>query len=464
MEPVYKYIVVGGGPTGISFCQNIKSKGKVLLLEAGSSLGGDHSVRRIYDKFSEHSPRVYLDNYNNFKKMISDAKIPFDDHFVSYNFGASTIANETLFQVFGIREYLVFAYFFSRLTYQSNFGERVSVKETVDYHNFSDKSKDTLDRFCRLIDGVGSDLFPLGSLLQIMNQNALYKAFQPKISNDQGLFCKLENYLVYNKKIDIVKHSKVFKISKEKGLFKVLCMTGEIYLSKNVVLAMPPDKLIKNIDIESKWINETLKEESKISRYDEYKSLTFHWGDKLNLKKVYGFPRSKYGLAFVVTSDYTDTRDNSKTVISCVLTKFHLFPDKNDIESIKKIAFDELKISFGDLPGYSHCIISRDPVDGRAYMKTYKSVKLPQEIPDVPGLFSIGTHNWNSGYAATSIETAVTNGMALASKLNGDLIPFNTNHNSSKITDWISSMVNLLVFVLLNWVFYLVLRSKKYLT
>ena len=82
----YDYIIVGGGPSGMTLAWIFGSKNKkVLLIEKEAVLGGCHRVHRVDGYFSEHGPRIYSNSYVMFIKLLQNMNIDFFHIFSKLN-------------------------------------------------------------------------------------------------------------------------------------------------------------------------------------------------------------------------------------------------------------------------------------------------------------------------------------------------------------------------------------------
>ena len=104
--------------------------------------------------------------------------------------------------------------------------------------------------------------------------------------------------------------------------------------------------------------------------------------------------------------------DNSLTVISTAITIFnvesntiHKTPSECSNEELVKETFNQLKISFPNLPIPTSSI--KYPYIENAYVFTTDNKFMNSKI--YKNLYSVGTHNGNSFYHFTSLESAITN-------------------------------------------------------
>ena len=75
---MFDYTIIGAGPSGLTLALYLaKLNKKVLLIEREESMGGCHGVRRVNGLFTEHGPRIILDNYFSFMDILSEMNIKF---------------------------------------------------------------------------------------------------------------------------------------------------------------------------------------------------------------------------------------------------------------------------------------------------------------------------------------------------------------------------------------------------
>jgi hypothetical protein len=202
----------------------------------------------------------------------------------------------------------------------------------------------------------------------------------------------------------------------------------------------------------------------KKSRYLTYIPINFHWNSNVPLKKVQGITESDYGIVYVVMSNYMKFNENdSKVVITCTIKatdRKSIFNNKtadecNEKELIEE-TFRQLKLYQPDLPIPTHSILSPgiykknnkwETID-TAYFYTKAGYKSNKSIYD--NLFWIGSHNGNSNYSFTAMESAIENAISLLH----DLEPLSKNdvkvYHPFKITDVIIIMIFCLIVVIIE--------------
>ncbi|MFM2392419.1 MAG: Cafeteria roenbergensis virus, partial [Bacteroidota bacterium] len=196
MDEVYDYIIIGGGPSGISMAHMLsKTSKKILLLEKESVLGGCHRVKRVNNLFTHHSPMVYTDSAINFRKFLDQIDYDFYDNFSKYKFSLFEISTQTLLKSLTLKEYFLLIKDTIILLVNDEYLSDISLKKYLEDNNFTIETIDTIDRLCRLSDGGDIEKFSVNLFLELLNQNIFYNLYQTKEANDKGLFKKWEEYL-----------------------------------------------------------------------------------------------------------------------------------------------------------------------------------------------------------------------------------------------------------------------------
>lgn len=466
----YDYVIVGGGPTGLTIALLLgKIEKKCLLIDDAVSLGGCNRVDRLEmnDYFTEHSCRIVTSAYRNFETILKLLGTKFEDVYVPYNFSISTIGGRA-FKDLNKRDLLMFVIEFVKLIFNPKNGYNISVGEFMSKNKMTEETVDYIDRVCRLTDGAGKERYTLYAVLQLVNQQGLYKIYQPKYPNDRELFRLWEDALGETKNVTIIKNRRVetLKIEDDNNAF-VVTDFKEVFETKNIVLCVSP-KAIEKILNESNLRNafkENFDVFVKENSYIEDVGITFHWKEKLDLPKIYGFPKTDWRVGFIINSDYTiDIDKYTKTLISAVildLDKKSMVTNKtaNETESaveLMKETLRQIRLSYPNLPAPNISIINprvyRDAsgwksLDSSYFMSNSKSKFIDFQSKEKRNLFAAGTLNGHSEYVFTSIESAVSNGISFVNFVE----PSNQMviKRLTTVTDIIWMIIFVLIFIFL---------------
>ena len=425
----YDYVIVGGGPTGMTIAWILSNQNKkVLLIEKDEVLGGCHKVLRVNGYFTEHGPRVYSNSFLMFIELLTDMDIAFTDLFIPYyNFKHTNIDNKTILSL-NFNEIMALLLAFLKLIVNKDYGKTVSMKDFMKKNNFSESSYDYIERLCLLTDGATIEDYTLFQFLQLVNQQLFYSLYQPKIPNDRGLI-KIWTKKLLKNNVKILLNSKVVKIDVENNIVSRLII-NENGISKEItankyVLTIPPKPFYDLISSNPKTKNifgnnkEIQKWKGKNSYFD-YITLTFHYKNEVILPKLNGFPRTPWGIGFVILSDFMNFKidEPSKTVISICISMLNIPNEEgktaNQCSKEEIIKYVKEQLSFfptPDLVIISPTIKRSGDVwinEDTAYVVTTDQ-RFIKPKGTLSNLYYVGIHNGNSSYNFTAIESAVQN-------------------------------------------------------
>jgi hypothetical protein len=436
---MWDYVIVGGGPSGLSLAWYFaRYNKKILLIDKNSSLGGCHRVMRVDGLFAEHGPRIYINNYKMLIAILHDMGYSFEDFFTEYKFSMFSISTQSAGKI-NYKEIGWFVYEFVRFLFNKDYSRKITMRQFMSDHNFSQTTQQYIDKLCRLTDGAGIDRYTLYEFLQIINQHMFYNIYQPKLPNDVGLIKYWEEALKKTGNVDIFLDTEVIDLNIKENLISTMTINKNNkqlnIKGKNYILAIPPKQLIQLL---SKSTNDMIKDAfgnynkllkwSVASEYLRYMPITFHWDKKLKLKEVWGLPSTEWGVSFIILSDYMNFNDpRSKTVITTCVTlpdvvssKINKTANQCSKEELIGEVLRQLKVRLRDLPDPMHSILSPEMYqqDNKWYSSDSAFVYTPAGYGPLisdkfTNLFSVGTHNGNSKYAFTSMEAAIENSAAL---------------------------------------------------
>ena len=444
----FDYAIIGAGPTGLTIAYYLNKYGKkCVLIDKNNDIGGCHRVNRIDNLFVEHGPRVYSDAYVNFRQLLKEWNYNFYDLFIKYDFQISNIGGKSI-QRLNFREIILFILQFIKLIFENYNSKYISVKEFLDNNNFSDNAKDYLDRVCRLTDGAGSDRTSLFQFLQLINQNFFYNLYQPSKPNDKLLFKiwkeKLNDVPIYlNTLVSKINISNSLLTETEQSSIKIDSITiktnNESFdlKAKNYIFCIPPKSYYELV---SPLLNISNIEKLKLKEFVDNNSyindipIIFHWNKKIDLNKIWGLSETDWAIAFIVLSNYMNFEDDrSQTVISTCITRIDSISkytnktanQTDDKRELINEVFRQLKLSYPDLPTPTYSILNPGVYRfNNQWIETdtaFVSTKYQQYIDNnnnpfiflknINNLNYVGTHNGNSNYYFTTLESAVQNAL-----------------------------------------------------
>jgi hypothetical protein len=427
-------VIIGSGPAGLAFANyaiKANPNEKILIIEKDKVIGGCHKVNRIDGYFCEHGPRIYLSNYINFKKLLKSMDLDFNQLFIK-KYRLISILNKLIITdgIFNLSELLAITRDFILVIFNNQHGINISMYDYMKFNNFSNKTIENIDLFCRTFDGGDSSKISLNQFISVSIQSLFYSVYVPRLPNDEGLFKYWQKFLE-NKKVKFLLNSPVIKIIENNNkIEKIILANGKEIKADRFIFAIPPENLIKI---------EGLKEAFKLTDeyieqtdYNEYISITFHWDYKLTLEDdVSTFNRkTDWGLIPSNMGDYMTFKEyNSKSVISCAI----ILPDvKGKIynktanecnkEELFEETYEQLRLIYKNIPKPKLYFINNYYDTEKKQWKSNETafIKIPNydyldfKSPNYSNLYNLGTHNGKHKNSFTSLESAISNSIKLS--------------------------------------------------
>ena len=479
---VYDFVIIGAGPSGLTLAYLLGKAGKkCIIIDKNESIGGCHRVKRINGFFTEHGPRIYSSSYINTIKLLKTFNIDFNDIFTPYNFTIQNIGGNTLSNM-SFREILLLFFEFVKFIFNKNHGRNISMKTFTSKHSFSKKTIEYIDRLCRLTDGAGYEKYSLFQFLNTINQQSFYKIYQPKKPNDKGLLLYLQNAINSTNNVTTSLNTTISKLTynnKSGTISNVITDKGTTIYGNKFILAVSPKDIISILNNSEQIIKTSFGELENWVNYNSYINdipITFHWKTKLDIPKIWGFPASDWGIAFIILTDYMDFEDpNSKTVISTCITyldKPSKFLNKtaNQIENTNILieeVFRQIKEAYPNLPPPDNAFLSPTVFKNQGEWKDEDSAfvmtdnnKFLSPHGKIQNLYNVGTQNGKSLYNFTSFESAVTNAISFSHKISPDTKKYLTISAPFSIRKLIYIIMLFIVIIITIITIFIILKIK----
>lgn len=429
----YDYVIIGGGPTGLTFALHMSRIGKkCLVIEKNPNIGGCHRVNRVNGRFAEHGPRIYSDSFINFRRFLdSDLHMDFYEIFTPYDNQITSIG-KNIIKKLKTKEILSFAKEFTKLMCGSEISKSITMSNFMKSGNFCSESTDVIDQICRLTECADSTRYTLFEFLQLINSGFFYKLYTPAKPTDEQLFPRWKAKL-QNNGVDIMVNAEAIRLTVNSNkIMNVVVRKNnafEVKTGKTFIMAIPPyhiHLLLQRSNID--WL--PLCKINEIT-YDHYIPVTFHWNTKLELKQVWGIPESDWGLITMRMDHYIN--ENTTFISTCISLLDQ--PSSNNGKTANECnreeliaeMFYQLKQTYSDLPDFDEAILNPSvaKVNNKWTEGESGFILTPQGYIDnehqYDNLYNVGPHNGNAKYHLTTIETAITNAISLFNKLDTEM-------------------------------------------
>jgi uncharacterized membrane protein YphA (DoxX/SURF4 family) len=420
---IYDYAIYGMGPSGINLALELSRlfpNKKILCIEKENNIGGCWRVEWQNGLFTEHSPRVLIDN--ELPKFFKKIGLNYDEETVNaygsdietnYKIYKTYFDNMELYDIFKLVKSFILKDYYNK-----------TVLEWLDENNISEKGRLMLRIICILIANSPDKL--LMSEIFANSTDGFLKIKQFK-DNEKWLDI-VEDIIRKNKNIILLTNTELINIKNDKAILR---MNNDIsnlfnFNVKNHLLTLPPKALytfLSNQDEELKNNFGDINRIKNIVEYGSYYSLGFQlhfdqeikWNDKWCWSCF-----NDYNLIILPTSNYTDkfTKNKEiKTVWSCtivdtsnVVKKRGKKIDELSKDEIIEDVLDIIKITTIIKPKYITFYDGTKKENGRWISKDNSFSLSQYGIINAKGkinnIFSIGSHNTEG---ITTIGKAIKN-------------------------------------------------------
>jgi len=470
-------VIIGSGPAGLAFANYAKNE-KILIIEKDEVIGGCHKVNRKkhggISYFCEHGPRVYLNNYVNFKSLLKEMDLDFNNLF-GKKYSLFSLLSKAVFDdgLLSFTEILKLTRDFILIIFNNTHGSDISMFDYMTMNDFSENSMINIDYLCSSIDGGNSKMISLNNFISTTIQCLLYSIYIPKIPNDEGLFNYWQKFLMKRKGVQFLLNSEVAEIivddSNNKKIKSIKLKDGKTeIIADKFIFAIPPVNQYKIKGLKEAF--ELTEDYVENTEYLESITLTFHWDYKLDLEEdlsVFNIKTEWFLVASNMSEIMTFKELKSKTVISCAVVLTNVkskYLNKtanecNESELIEEV-YQQLRLIYKNIPRPTLYFNNNyyDSKKKQWHSRECAFVKVPNynyldfKSNKYSNIYSLGTHNGKQKNSFTSLESAISNSIKLSN------IIYNKNKKIKRCFDIRDLTIIIISLILL----FLIIKLYKY--
>lgn len=326
---IMKYIIIGGGITGLSLTYILAQNGyNVELIEKNKQLGGSWNSQWIDNKYwSENSPRVLV--YSGYVKLLlNDLNIKSTDLANVYGNFFTQLYKMLLFiyPYLNLNDIILIIYYYIIYNYISY--HNITIEEWFNKVNLSNKAKKLLTILSVLFNDIPKKT-NVNDFFYTLNIPGTLKQYKnPNILNH-----KIEQKLKKYKNVKIRKNTTVLKLNQNNKLINnIVCLdnnSNKMYTIKcdKVILSCQTLgllKIIKNSDnlIRNNWINYNWLENWVNNTYYVGVGFQLHFKEKFGNLNFCETCSSEWIIIIEEVSNWLLKKSNDKninTVWSCCI-------------------------------------------------------------------------------------------------------------------------------------------------
>lgn len=476
-EKEYDLVIFGGGPSGLALAQCVSRIGqKVLIVEREQTLGGCHRVewfshsRSDSDSdsdanksslwFSEHGPRVYISDFNTLWSLLKEVGYTREELFQPIDLYDKFRKQDGMTEMsFSLKELMhLTSAFFSHIFTSSLSSDTpfkyLTVKTFMDYHRFSEETQWYLDTICRLTDGGGVERYSMFQLMDFFDISMTKQLMQPRVPNDhpeKGFISLWQKHLIEKNGVDILTGWKLEhfdtneNVEQENEIQSALIRSYDEKKNKvkgkKYVLAMPPEsfRTILKESGDNRIQNafgpyNDFERYSSSTRYDDYLCFSLFWTNPEKIERVQKkekerdqTPYTPWGIfsmhmdfaswnpdIFILSCCMSRTNTRSphiqKTINECELIEEWLVEGARQTIDAFGLPSPDMQVPFDDV--FKDNGKWRNNTTG--FFHAAGESHMPFQSVTLHNLYQVGTQNGKQKYNVTTIESAVSNSVALA--------------------------------------------------
>jgi hypothetical protein len=453
----YDLIILGAGPSGLALAHVSSSIYRnILVIDKEQEIGGIHRAKRdYYGTYSECGPRIYMTAFYNFMNIIREIGIDYKDIFVKYKYN---FINNLLFRNgLSIYEKYILLSAYCKYILNDNYGKTTILYDYIIFYKFSTSSIDIIDNICVYIDEGNSKTYSLNKfvkLYDILFNSKILVSCKPQ---DYFLFNVWKKYLE-NRGVSFILSDSIKRINLiDNSVSCVELYSGQNYGCVNLVLAVPPTALVKLLnnvnkndsEEDNKMLKYAFGDYEEIERWKEntkYKNvicITYRFKDYVEIMPHNGLVLiTEWGITALNISEYCDKLENNNyPILSVMVTQCDTCSSYNnktanecsdDNELIKEV-YRQLRISYINYIDVEYYAIINPnnyyddknkmwKCEDNAYYNAFAENYIAFKSNSIENLYNLGTHNGKSYIPFNSIESAISNGIALGRELYPDVM------------------------------------------
>jgi hypothetical protein len=472
----YDLIILGAGPSGLALAHVSSSIYRnILVIDKEQEIGGIHRGKRdYYGTYSECGPRIYMTAFYNFLALVREIGIDYKEIFAKYkyNFITTLLFRNRL----SIYEKYILLCAYCKYLLNDNYGKKTILYDYLLFYKFSTSSIDIIDNLCVYIDEGNSKTYSLNKFIKLYDILFNSKILVSSKPQDYFLFNVWKKYLE-NRGVTFILSDSIKNINLiDNSVSCVELYSGENYGCINLVLAVPPTALVNLLNNnrdkgndngndngnsedgdsnsggyknENELLKDAFGDYEELERWKEntkYKTvvcITYRFKDYVEIMSHNGLVLiTEWGITAINITEYCEKLENSEhPILSVMVTQCDTRSSYNNLtaneccdenELIKEV-YRQLKISYINYvdADYYAIINPNNYYDknrkiwrckDNAYYNTVDEKYIGFKSTHIENLYNLGTHNGKSYIPFNSIESAVSNGIALGREIYPDVM------------------------------------------